>query len=94
MEKVFSFHFLEAAKCLPLSVTADKMYFYACSYLLGSRIRVLKVDPNGNLYVYFSTRYMVDTDKTSKQIPLNLHEETINRVASYRSLHFLNIFSR
>ena len=40
------------------------------------------MDPNGNLYAYFSRIYMVDTDKTSKQIPLNLLEETINRVVS------------
>ena len=86
VEKLISFHFSEAAKDLPFSETPDEMYFYACSYLLGSRIRVFKVDPNGNLYVYFSTSYMMDTENFSKQIPLNLLEETINGVASYRPL--------
>ena len=54
VEKVFSFF---RSECLPLSETPDEMYFYACSYLLGSRIRVFKMDPNGNVCVLFNKLY-------------------------------------
>ena len=67
------------------------MYYFVCSYLIGSKLNIFKTDPQGTLYTYFTTNYD-KTDGKQNLFPINISAETINGSPSYTPLFTFKAF--